>query len=103
MTTSPNPKPATFFARFPCSNLPSSAFVTCTRRLGLLTRFIRLRTGCPLRCLCASHIRFAGGDSVAKSAGDGCVGVPRVIEEMKPCRKRSEVIARDELEYGSDV
>jgi hypothetical protein len=35
--------------------------------------------------------------------GDGCVGVPRVRFEMRPWRSRTEVIASDDVEYGSDV
>jgi hypothetical protein len=41
-------------------------------------------------------MRFAGGGREVNSVGDGCVGVPRVMFERKPCLSSNEVMARDD-------
>lgn len=83
-STSPNPKPETFFALFPLNIRPSSSLSTFILTLGLLTRFIRLSTGTPFRCFSPTHIRLAGGAREANSTGEGWVGVPKVRVDRKP-------------------
>lgn len=97
------PTPLTFLALLPLNIKPSCSRVTWIRTLGLLTRFIWRRTGAPFRYLWDIHNRLAGDGRELNSVGDGCVGVPSVTEEMRPCLRSRLEIASEDCEYGSDV
>jgi hypothetical protein len=103
INTSPNPTPPTFLALLPVKSLPSSSFVTVTRLLALLTREMLRKTGCPCRCFRSIHSLREGRGSDSNTLGSGLDGEPLEMLEMRPCRRRIDVIPREELEYGRDV
>lgn len=65
-----------------------------TRWLGLLTSSILVKTGWSSRYLRFAHIRRSYSLALLKAAGSGPAIVPRVIDEMKPARRRMLRIPR---------